>query len=359
VKVLGTVAAVAIMLAAAGCGGDSGSAGDTGVLNVADHNALVAQAEKEGSVTVSTSFTEDSIPLIKKGFEAKYPKIKLNITEQTGDDDKRLLLEIQSEQSDIDVMHLSAESYKDYLPYVAKIDLLKLSKDGVVTIPQEMINPVQPGTMAAGSGIGGIAWNPKVLPENLVPKSWDDLLKPEFKGRKYMVDIEPANLAVLGAAWGEDKLLDFAAKIKDQNPIWVRGDTNSLTLMASGEFGLHAFSNYHSAYRVTLKSDNIKVGLLDPVPVRLTQIQAIRNKAEHPAAAALFIEYTASAEAQKVLDEDEPMQSSIYAPGSKLNELIKGKQTSVLAWKDFDNQPKWESDIVRTWGFPSAEVKEK
>ena len=365
-KVLGTVAAMAVILAAAGCGGDDSAAagsgsggGDGGVLNVADHAALVAQAEKEGSLTVSTSFTEDSIPLIKKGFEAKYPNIKLNITEQTGDDDKRILLEVQSGQSDIDVMHLSAESYKDYLPYVAKVDLLKMSNDKVLDIPKEMINEQQPGTMAAGSGIGGVAWNPKVLPENMVPQSWDDLLKPEYQGRKFMVDIEPANLAVLGAAWGEDKLLDYASKIKDQKPIWVRGDTNSLTLMAAGEFGLHAFSNYHSAYRVTKKSDNIKIGLLEPIPVRLTQFQAIRDGAKHPAAAALFIEYTATAEAQKVLDDDEPMQSSIYAPGSKLNELTKGKQTSVMGWKDFENQPKWESDIVKKWGFPSAEVKSK
>ncbi len=337
---------------------DAATGGDATVQTVKDHDALVALAKKEGTLTVSTSITEDAIPAIKEGFEKKYPFIKLDITEQTGDDDKRILLEIQAKQSDIDVMHLSAESYKDYLPYVEDVDLLSMVKDGVLDMPEQMINPEQPGTMAAGSGIGGFSYNPNELDASLVPTSYDDFLGPKLKGRKFLLDIEPANLASLGAAWGEEKLLDYAKQLGDQKPIWVRGDTNSITLMAAGEYQLHAFSNYHSAYRVTLESPNVKVGLLEPIPVRLTQIQAIRKGADHPAAAALFIEFTASPEVQKALDEDEPKQSSIYGDGSDLNQLTAGKEVSVMDWTHFDDQAKWEAAIAKVWGFPSAEVKE-
>jgi ABC-type Fe3+ transport system substrate-binding protein len=229
---------------------------------------------------------------------------------------------------------------------------------GTLTIAKEMINPKQPGTMAAGSGIGAFSYNPKLLAADKVPTSYEDFLKPEFKGKKFLIDIEPANLASLGAAWGEDKLLSYSRQLKDQKPIWVRGDTNSLTLLAAGEFSLHAFSNYHSAYRVTLKSPNIKIGLLEPIPVRLTQIEAVRKGAAHPAAAALFMEYTASAAVQHILDEDEPQQSSIYAPGSNLNKLTEGKQVSVMDWDKFADQAIWEADIVKAWGFPTAQVKE-
>lgn len=362
-KVPVILTAAALALAVAGCGGGddtskSKDASTSSVMEVADHDALVKLAKEEGEVTVSTSFTEDTIPKIKEGFEAKYG-IKLNITEQTGDDDKRVLLELQSGTSKLDVLHLSAESYDDYQPFTSDIDLLALTKKGVLEIPEKMINAKAPNNMAAGSGIGAFSWNPKRLPENEVPTSWDDFLKPDLKGKKFLVDIEPANLAILGAAWGEDKLIDYAKKIKEQKPIWVRGDTNSLTLMAAGEYALHAFSNYHSAYRVSKKSDDIKIALLEPIPVRLTQIQAIHKDAAHPAAAALFMEYTASEEAQKILDEDEPMQSSIYAPGSTLNKLTEGKETAVIDWERFHDQPKWEKDIVKAWGFPTAEVEKK
>jgi iron(III) transport system substrate-binding protein len=358
------LAVAPILAIVAACGGSSGGSGTktasglSAVTSAASHAALVAAAKKEGSVNVSTSFTEDSIPAVKAGFEKKYPFIKATINEQTGDDDKRILLEIQSDQSDIDVLHLSAESYTDYLPYVEKVNLLKMVDKGTLTIAKEMINPKQPGTMAAGSGIGAFSYNPKLLAADKVPTSYEDFLKPEFKGKKFLIDIEPANLASLGAAWGEDKLLSYSRQLKDQKPIWVRGDTNSLTLLAAGEFSLHAFSNYHSAYRVTLKSPNIKIGLLEPIPVRLTQIEAVRKGAAHPAAAALFMEYTASAEVQHILDEDEPQQSSIYAPGSNLNKLTEGKQVSVMDWDKFADQAIWEADIVKAWGFPTAQVKE-
>jgi iron(III) transport system substrate-binding protein len=362
IKLPATFGVVALLVVAA-CGGGSSDTDDTGDKaqsgTYADHAALVAAAEKEGSLKVLTSMTEDAIPGVKKAWEAKYPNIELEINEQTGDDDKRILLEIQAGQSDVDNLHLSAESYKDYLPHLEKIDLLKLVKDGVLDIPEEMINPAEPNTMAAGSGIGAFSYNPKLLSEADAPKTYDDLLLPQFKNRKFLIDIEPANLASLGAAWGEEKLREYAKAIAAQKPIWARGDTVSLTAMAAGEYKLHSFSNYHSAFRVSLKSpDNIKIVLLEPIPVRLTQIESIRKDAKHPAAALLFLEHTASQEVQDILDEFEPRQSSVFAEGSELNNLTAGKELSVMSWDEFPKLEPWESMIVKEWGFPSAQVKE-
>jgi iron(III) transport system substrate-binding protein len=352
--------------ALAACGGDDGGEDGGGKTSIADimavssHDELVDLANKEGKLVVSTSFTEDSIPAVEKGFEKLYPDIDLQITEQTGDDDKRILLEIQAGQSEQDVMHLSAESYEDYVPYFQDdIDLSSLIEKGVLDIAPEMVNPDHKSTLAVGSGIGAFAYNPSTYTEDQVPSTWDDFLKPEFKDKKFMVDIEPANLACLGVIWGEDKLLEYAKAIKDQNPIWVRGDTNSLTLMAAGEYDLHAFSNYHSAFRVSRESDNIAIKIIEPVPVRITQIEGTRKGAAHPAAALLFQEYTAGPEVQQILDEDEPRQSSIYAPGSELNKLTEGMEVSVMDWTHFSDQAKWEAAIFDTWGFPSAEVKEE
>ena len=357
------LAAGTLFLAVAGCGGGDSDGGSSGgaadVSAVTDHDALVELAKKEGKLKVSTSFTEDSIPKVKEGFEKLYPDIDLEINEQTGDDDQRILLEVQAGQSDLDVLHLSAESYVDYLPYVEEtVDILKLAQDGVLDIPEEMINPDHPSTLAVGSGIAAFSYNPNLMAQGDAPKSWDDFLKPEFSGRKFLMDIEPTNLACMTPLWGEEKTLDYARSLGEQKPIWVRGDTNSLTQLAAGEYALHAFSNYHSAYRVSLKSDNIEVVVLDPVPVRITQIETIRKDAENTAAALLFLEYTASPEVQEILDEDEPRQSSIYAEGSELNRLTEGKQVSVCDWSTFDRFADWEEAIVKEWGFPTAEVTE-
>jgi iron(III) transport system substrate-binding protein len=360
IKLSATFGVVALLVVAA-CGGGSSDTDDTADKaksgTYADHDALVTAAEKEGSVKVLTSMTEDAIPGITEAWKKKYPNIELEINEQTGDDDKRILLEIQAGQSDVDNLHLSAESYADYLPELEDFDLLALIKDGVLDIPEEMVNPAHKNTMAAGSGIGAFSYNPKLLSDADAPKTYDDLLLPKFKDRKFLIDIEPANLASLGAAWGEDKLKEYAKALAGQKPIWARGDTVSLTAMAAGEYKLHSFSNYHSAFRVSLKSpDNIKIVLLEPIPVRLTQIESIRKGAKHPAAALLFLEHTASQEVQDILDEFEPRQSSVYAEGSELNTLTAGKELSVMSWEEFPKLDDWESMIVKEWGFPQAQV---
>jgi len=363
IKLSATFGVVALLVVAA-CGGGSSDTDDAAETPksglYADHDALVAAAEKEGKVKVLTSMTEDAIPGITEAWNKKYPNIELDISEQTGDDDKRILLEIQAGQSDVDNLHLSAESYNDYLPELEQFDLIELIKDGVLDIPEEMVNPAHPNTMAAGSGIGAFSYNPKLLSDADAPKNYDDLLKPEFKDRKFLIDIEPANLASLGPAWGDEKLKEYANAVGKQEPIWARGDTVSLTAMAAGEYQLHAFSNYHSAYRVSLKApDGIKIVLLEPIPVRLTQIESIRKDADHPAAALLFLEHTASQEVQDILDEFEPRQSSIFAEGSELNTLTAGKELSVVSWEEFPKLEGWESLIVKEWGFPQAQVQEK
>ena len=67
------------------------------------------------------------------------------------------------------------------------------------------------------------AYNKNLIPANQVPKTWEDMLKPEFKGKKFAVDIRSQELAALVPVWGLEKVLDFARKIAAQQPIWVRG----------------------------------------------------------------------------------------------------------------------------------------
>ncbi len=356
--------AIACSTALAGCGGESdgGDAQAAATEDWTSHEALVEAAKKEGSVNILTSFTEPSYTEMQAGFEARYPflKGKVNITEETGEDESRILLEIQAGQNDADVLHLNFDLYDDFLPLLDGVDLLALIKSGVLDMPEEMINPDQPNTMSAGSGISAITYNKKLMKEEDLPDTWEDLLQPQFKGRKFLIDIEPTNMAALGGLWGEEKLRTFAEDIGKQDPIFVRGDTVSITALAAGEYKLHAFSNYHSAFRAQQESpDTVGIKIIEPVPVRLLQIEAIRKGAEHRAAATLFLEYTASPEAQAILDKDEPKQSSLFAAGSSLHQLTEGKEQAIVGWKEFKKTEGWAEIIGKAWGFPSAELEKE
>jgi hypothetical protein len=52
-------------------------------------------------------------------------------------------------------------------------------------------------------------------------------LKSEPKGRKFLVDIRTYGVAGLVPAMGEEAMKNYACRIKEQEPIWVRGNTRA------------------------------------------------------------------------------------------------------------------------------------
>lgn len=334
-----------------------GNAGKTGGRAFATHDAIVEAAKKEGSLDVLTTFTEPSYTSFKKDLQKLYPFLNVKFTEGTGEDAQRVMLELQAGQNTNDSIYIdNAIKFNDYVQFMADIDLQKIAKSGALKIPDKLIDVDHPDVMSAGAGVACLVINPKLLSVADAPKTWDELLDPRFHG-KMLMDIKPSGFASLVPLWGHDKVIEFAKELKKTKPVWVRGDTESLTQLAAGEYSIKPFANYHSAYRIKQKQPNdIEMITIAPVPVRITQIEFVRKGAAHPNAALLYHEYLATAAAQKIIDEDEPRQSSIYTPGSALAQLVAGKQTSVVSFDGYDELAGWSDDIVKAWGFPSAVI---
>lgn len=327
------------------------------------HDEIVAKAKEEGSLRALLSHGKDPMAVIMAAFQKKYPFIKLELQETTGSEAQRFLLELQAGSESAkswDITNISQELYKEVIPFLAPIDVLGMAQQKVLAIDPRMIDPRTRSAMAAGSATAGYTYNKKLLSAEKAPKAWEDFLKPEFKGRKFLTDIEPTNLAALVPLKGEEWVLDFARKIAAQEPIWFRGDTRALTAMAAGEYQLNFAGNFHSAVRAQkLAPDVLEIVILDPAPIRLAQLTGILKTAKHPYAALLLFEWMAGPEGQAMLDESGPAQSSVFAAGSRVNEATKGKQISVVSWHDMDRLGEWVNKIMEAWGFPKAENKKK
>jgi hypothetical protein len=83
----------------------------------------------------------------------------------------------------------------------------------------------------------------------------------------------------------------------------------------------------------------------------------ILASAKNPYAALLWLEHMASPEAQKLIDEHEPLAASLYVRGSIAEQEMRGKQLSVVSWDHYQNVEQWMSKIVEAYGFPKAERK--
>ena len=62
----------------------------------------------------------------------------------------------------------------------------------------------------------------------------------------------------------------------------------------------------------------------------------------------------ADIEAQKLLDEFEPLKASIYSPGSRSQQLVHGKKVSVVDWDHIEKMGNYMKQISEAYGFPIA-----
>lgn len=335
------------------------AAGAPGFKFVAGRDEIVEKARQEGKLRALASLDPAGLKLVDAGFKKAYPFIDFYIEEFTGTDSyQRFLLELQSGTvGDWDVGYVPPEYYSTFEGYMDKYDLLTMAEKGVLNIPPKMVDPSYRNMVTMASQAAGNTINPKLVPAAQRPKTWEDLLKPEWRGKKIVVDVRPSNIAPLVPLWGLDKTVDYARKLAAQEPIWDRGQTAALTKLAAGDLMMHTFSNYHSAVRVQTKASaaDIQVDLLEPVPIRISETMAILKTAKRPHAAMLFLEYMASPEAQKILDDSE-IKASIYGPTGRLQELTKGKQVSVADYQHFEQMESYMSKIVEAFGFPKADL---
>lgn len=326
---------------------------------VASRDELIQKANQEGRLRALASIDEDSIAAINEDFKKKYPSIDFELIEFTGTDTyQRFLLELQSGNvGDWDVGYAPPEYYGEFAAYMDNYDLLAMSEAGVLNIPPKMIDPNRRNIATFASQLAGLTYNKKNVPESQVPKTWDDLLKPEWAGKKMVVDIRPSNIAPMVAAWGLDKTIDYSRKLAEQQPIWDRGQTNALNRLAAGDLLMHTFSNYHSAFRVQKRApEDVGLILIEPIPGRISESLGVLKASKNPHAALLFLDYMASPTVQGFLDDLDPLKSSIYAPGSKLNQLVEGKQVSMADYEHFEQMDGYMEKIVEVFGFPKAEL---
>ena len=324
----------------------------------ASRDEIIAKARQEGKLRGLVQL-EGSIPQITKAFNRKYPFIDVHLEDSGGPEaHHRFIRELQAGMTtDWDILNPAIEIYPDYVPYVKKIDILGMAENSVLQIPPKMIDPTNRDIVILAHAIGVIAYNKERIPDERAPNTWEDFLKPEFKGKKFLVDVRPHGLTPLAVGLGAEWLVKYAQGLRQQDPIWFRSQTTAMTGIASGEFALHQLTNYHSCMRVRKRNPRspLVCKVIEPIPVRPLIAQAVVNNAPRPYSALLFLEFMATPEAQRILDENEPHRSSMYVPGSELETIVKDKKLAVLDIDRLHLVSKWMKMVVEAFGFPRAD----
>jgi iron(III) transport system substrate-binding protein len=330
-----------------------------GYIFVSSHEEVVSKAKQEGKLRAVVSLTEDPLKNMLAAFNKKYPFIEARGESVPNREVYvRLLQELKAGLTKgVDVNDPISDYYNEYLPYQKKLDVLGMAEQKILQIPLQMVDPINRNIVVIGSSLQVVVYNKTLISAEQVPNTWEDFLKPEFRDRKFVLDIRPINISALVPAWGLEKALEYARKLAAQKPVWGRGHTALITRVLAGEHAIAFGVNYDSFLRARDKdkADRLGYKVLEPVPARLNESWSVLNTAEHPHAGLLMLEFVASPEGQKVLDEQGQYEGSLFVRGTVQEQAVRGKKLSLVDWNHYTKTQEYLKKIVEAYGFPVAE----
>ena len=258
---------------------------------------LIEAAKSEGAMSFYTTMTLSQSKKVVDRFQKKYPFIKPELFRGGGDEVlNRILNESRGGLNAWDVVSTRGDSVltlkdaKLIAPYRSPeskaIDSDLVDDDGYWTA--YYVNPYVLG------------YNTNLVKKEDVPKTYEGLLDPKWKGRKISIDDSAYGLlAGLIRAWGKEKAVDYFKKLAAQEPVVMRGNTNRVQLTMAGEYPL-IIAYAPTIQRETSKGHPMDWVPLEPVPVQVNPMMLAAN-APHPNAGKLFINFLLSKEGQKML----------------------------------------------------------
>jgi iron(III) transport system substrate-binding protein len=261
----------------------------------ADRQAMLeAGARRERGVLLYTTGTQIE-PLIR-GFERKYPFLR--VTVQRGPQTeiaRRAIQEYRVGRTDIDMFELSSQG----LILIRDANILQpFSSPEAAAYDAAAIEGARHWVVVRES-YTGIGFNTKAIPAELAPKSYDDLLGPQWRGRMAMSGSVSTAANFVGAlvlSKGEDFVRHLARQDIRIYPVTARALAN---LMIAGEVVLSP-TIYNSHVEVSAAT-GAPLGWVAPGPVPVTDTAvALARQARSPHAAMLMIDYLMSPEGQAI-----------------------------------------------------------
>lgn len=296
----------AMSIVAFGLGGPALAQSEEEILNYsgADREAFLTQGAKtEGEmVFYSAMIVDQALRPLADAFMAKYPFVKVEYWRGDSEDiAQRVLTEVRSGNVVVDVVEGTSVA----------ANLIRAGVSQKFTSPMLDAYPEayrDPNHLWAATRISYycMAYNTDKVAAADVPKTYQDLLDPKWKGQiAWRIGSEsgtPLFITNLRTAWGEEKADEYF-KALSANGIVNFGAGSARTLVdrvMAGEylFALNIFC--HHPLISAAEGAPVASQLMDPVASTAATL-LIPQKIRHPYTAALFTDFLLSEDGQKIL----------------------------------------------------------
>jgi hypothetical protein len=179
------------------------------------------------------------------------------------------------------------------------------------------------------------------------------VLKAEFNGRNFS-PTSACNLPGSGAGLGNRKTLAFAEDFRKTR--LGRRILRALASLATGEHGVYLGANLTGTKSFMSKdvAGVLSYKMVEPIPIRIGDAEAVFQKADSPYAALLWLEFVANPEAQKIIEAG--YKGSVFSPGTTAFQVARTKKISLVDWRHYTKMQEYMRLVVEAYGFPKAET---
>ena len=264
---------------------------------------LIEGARKEGQVVIyAAMIVNQAMRPIAEKFGKKYPFIKLTYWRADSEDIvQKASAEVRANNVVADVIEGTgageqAVQAKIVQPYYTPV---------LAAFPEAYRDPNNLWTPTRLSYYS-IAYNTRLVPADKVPKSYDALLDPQWKGKMAWRIGSASGTALfltnLRLAWGEEKATSYFRKLKDQKVVnFGAGSARTLVdRVIAGEYPIALNIFAHHPLISKAKGAPVNSQLMDPV-ASTSATMSILKGLKHPHAAMLLVDYILSKEGQEIL----------------------------------------------------------
>ena len=302
-------------------------------------NELYPKAKQEGNLIIYSVWDVEHLRAITDAFMKRYPGIKATYWQGRNPEIvTRVLTEFQGGQSSVDIV------LSDNAPPVIRAAGAVMPYE---TVQKQVLYIHDPTMPVVSLQIQALAYNTKKMKPADLPKSWEDVANPKYKGLVALDDPMRAGplssmLAGLREQWkDETRFNNFVKGLKALNVPVHKSTSAMFRLVISGEYSLCMPALLHDVMEEKEKRTPIDYVKTAP-PVVFPRTAAIYAKAPNVNAAKLFAEWAISTEGQKVIDSvgRESARNDFQSKTSIEHAFPKGTKPIPVTDKAFLEDPK-------------------
>jgi iron(III) transport system substrate-binding protein len=303
-------------------------------------------------VTVYTSLETDETVKYLEVARKDLPNLDIDIIRlSTGELGARMLAEKDNPQADC-IWGWAVTNMEQFIP----LGMLQPYKPkGVEKLDKRFVHPKY-DYVGIDMYIAAFCVNTKVLKEKdlPMPKGWNDLLNPKFKGLIAMPNpaasgtgfLQVASiLQMYGAKEGKEDGWEFLKKLDKNMGQYIKSGSRPAKMTAQGEFAVGCSFDFVVG---ELKKQGFPVEFVFPVEGAGYEVEAnaLLKKAKNPKAAKKFLDWAISRDAMKAYSE---FKLGVTMPGIPSRPDMPKLSEIKLFPMDFAWQAKNRDEILKKW----------